>query len=132
MAEFKNENEDILIKDTRKMKLEVEGVLYKRVPKPKYLSRQARLDAFISLLKASDGNVDASELEKLSEEMENWRHKLEGTGLVNTVKYSEVVKCSQDLIKDVEYIREEGYLTRREIKFITFRLLAIYFPGQYT
>ena len=132
MAEFKNENGDIIEKDTRKMKLEVGRVLYKRVPKPKYLSRQARLDAFIAELKASDGKVDSSELEKLSEEMANWRSKLEGTGLINTTKYGEVVICSQFLNKNLDYIKEVNILTQKEIKFLTHRLEAIYFPGQYT
>ena len=128
MAEFKNEKGDILIKDTRKMKLEVGGVLYKRVPKPKYLSRQARLGDYIEALMVKGVEADISELEVLSIEMENWLLKIEGTGLANTGKYKEVVDCIEGLNKGIDFIVGAESLTRKETVYIVGLLRGIYFP----
>jgi len=159
MANFKSDDGQIITEDTRKMKIERDGIIYKRIPRPKYKSRQARLDEVIQdiaslqeeLEKIKEAgpltSFDFSEVEALAEEMENWRDNLEGTSLENTDKYSEVSDCADSLRQAVDAFGELDFdsidtslddsffeeleFLKSELECIVSDLEGIYFPKMY-
>lgn len=121
MARFKNEAGEVIIENTRKMKIERDGVIFKRITRPAYKSRQARLDEVITDIRSRLNDLedleesikdqdylsdevssalfdfDIPELNSLASEMRTWRDNLRDTNLENTYKYDDVRNCHDAL-----------------------------------
>lgn len=174
MAKFKNASGDIIEEDTRKMKIQIDGVTYHRIYAGAYVSRQGRLNTVIqSMLNIEQElgeliegykeanivpssellwhvvfniNLDFPEVTRLADELENWKSKLEGTRLANTVKYGDVAKVAQRLregeaaIDELElpspsqgtsdYIKRLEHL-KSDLGEISLNLGYIYMPTMY-
>ena len=119
MAMFKNEKGKEKFIDTKKRTIVDKEGIWKRIPRPKYKSRSARLSEAVDSLNNDASlfqaliddmgdlkkeeikeramelpvNVDYSEIECLKDEIENWRDGMQGTNLENSDKFSQLEDC---------------------------------------
>lgn len=134
MAKFKNKIGNIIEADTRKFSIKVDGVIYFRIPAPKYESRQDRLSIVLTALNnldfelgaviehlkddpikpqiavlrklVADVDIAFPEVLELANELEKWKDNIMQTALANTDKFKDVVKTYVHLRDEVGAIKE--------------------------